>query len=175
MRKASKAARASADPAALEQRRLLVDARDDLFAAAAQQPPRREHAFGGSAAISRAAFSASASTGSGATTVLTKPGGPGVVGVSGRPITSSEKARAWPISRGAISVEAASGSTPRPTKGVEKRASLAADHVVAMQQHRRADADGVALHRRDQRLVAARQRMQKAHDRRAERAVARGS
>src|SRR5262249_19698280 len=41
----------------------------------------------------------------------------------GRPITSSEKARAWPMRRGASRLAAASGTRPRLTNGVEKRAS----------------------------------------------------
>ena len=41
-------------------------------------------------------------------------------------MTSSENARRWPIRRGASRLEAASGTRPRLTNGVEKRASVAA-------------------------------------------------
>ena len=79
-----------------------------------------------------------------------------------RPMTSSAKARRWPIRRGASRLEAASGTRPRLTNGVEKRASVAGDDIVAMQQHGGADADRDALHGGDQRLLAARERMQEA-------------
>ena len=83
---------------------------------------------------------------------------------SGLPITSNSNARRWPIRRGAIRLDAASGTRPSATNGVEKRASLAGDRIVAMEHHGGADADRDALHGGDQRLFGPRQRIEKADD-----------
>ena len=89
---------------------------------------RREAATAsaGRAAISRAAFMASASTSPGGTTALTRPQACAAAASSGRPITRSSNARRCPIRRGASRLEAASGTRPRLTNGVEKRASVPA-------------------------------------------------
>src|SRR5262249_29681777 len=84
---------------------------------------RREAATAsaGSAAMWRAAFSASGSTSPGGTTALTRPQAKAWSASSGRPMTRSSKARRCPIRRGASRLDAASGTSPRLTNGVEKR------------------------------------------------------
>ena len=118
----------------------------------------------------RAASSAVASSSGAATTMLTRPACFAAAAVSGRPITRNAKARACPISRGAIRLEPASGTRPSATNGVDNCASSRRDDVVAMQEHSRADADGAAGNRRDERLLRTIERVQETQDRRAERA-----
>ena len=57
------------------------------------------------------------------------------------PITSSEKARAWPISRGAMRLDPASGNSPSETKGVDQHGVVGRNDLIAMQEHGGADAD----------------------------------
>src|SRR6266436_81355 len=90
------------------------------------RPRESATAPGGSAAISRAAFRASASTSCGATTMLAMPRSFACGASSGWPMTRNSNARRWPISSGASRLEAASGTSPRLTNGVEKRASVPA-------------------------------------------------
>src|SRR5207244_8276548 len=98
---ASKAARASGEA----RRRLNSVASASMRSVISSGVPRRSarvtaSASAGSAAISRAAFIASASTSPGATTVLTMPAACAAAASSGRPIARNAKARAWPRRRG---------------------------------------------------------------------------
>ena len=77
------------------------------------------------------------------------------------------------MSRGASRLEPASGNSPSETKWRHQHGSVARDHLIAMQQHGGANADRGAADRRNQGLFAARQSVEKAHDRRAESAARR--
>ena len=61
-----------------------------------------------------------------------------------------------------ISELAASGTSPRSTNGMTKRLPCSAMHEVAMEQQRRADADGIAMDRGDQRHFIGGKRAQQA-------------
>ena len=107
----------------------------------------------------------SASTSPGATTALTQPACLGCGGIEGAAHHQKlEGARDAPSGAGPSRLDAASGTRPRRRRASRTRIG-AGDHMVAVQQHRGADADRETLHRRDQRPLGSRQRMEKADHR----------
>src|SRR5215475_2376021 len=127
LKNASNADRASSD---LSRRLKISDSSSIRRTISAVEPrmSRREAATAsaGSAAIWRAAFRASGSTSPAGTTSLTRPTALASSALIGRPMTRSSKARRVPMRRGINRLEAASGTSPRLTNGVAKRASIAA-------------------------------------------------
>ena len=146
-----------------KQIRLLVDARNDVVGRAAHQRAGGARRLPAAAPrFSRAAIGAVVSTSGGRDHGIDQP--------AFQRRRRRRAARPSPAARTRgddPSAAAPAGSRRLPararacTNGVENRASRAGDHIIAMQQHGGADADRDALHGGDQRLLAARERMQK--------------